>query len=243
MREEDVRDKVPAIVAVLRTLSVRDAAQAEKDGADMLELRIDLLNDEERDVERLKEFCSKLHLPLIVTNRRSAEGGSFTGTEEERIALLVRVLDSLHVDLVDIELFSPPPWRNMLVERAQALDIPTIISFHEFGGMPRRAELLTIVTSMYEAGGSIAKVAVTPQSASDALLLLQLTHEIAGEGKLFAAIGMGPLGRHLRVVAPLYGSALTYGFIEGEEAVAPGQLSVKDLRSMLDRLRFRVSSS
>jgi 3-dehydroquinate dehydratase-1 len=43
------------------------------------------------------------------------------------------------------------------------------------------------------------------------------------------------LGRHLRAVAPLYGSALTYGFVT--ESTAPGQMSLAELclaRKLLD---------
>jgi 3-dehydroquinate dehydratase-1 len=237
MGDGELLGKKPVIVGVVSRLSVRDAERAKESGADLIELRIDLLRDEEREIERVKEFVSLLTVPLIVTNRRKAEGGSFTGTEEERIALLSSVLESAEVDFVDIELSSPPAWKTKLVEKAKRLHIPVIFSFHDFSGMPRRSELLEIIASMYEEGGSIAKIAVTPETLSDTLLLLNLTHELSREGKLVAIIGMGPLGRHLRVIAPLYGSVLTYGFIEGDEEVAPGQFSVKELRSILNRLR------
>jgi len=38
---------------------------------------------------------------------------------------------------------------------------------------------------------------------------------------------MGRLGKHLRAVAPIYGSALTYGFVT--ESTAPGQMSLAEL--------------
>ncbi len=94
---------------------------------------------------------------------------------------------------------------------------------------------------MYEEGGSIAKIAVTPKTLSEALLLLNLTHELAIEGKLLVTIGMGAIGRHLRVIAPLYGSVLTYGFIEGE-GIAPGQFSVNALRRMLKELELKKTN-
>jgi 3-dehydroquinate dehydratase-1 len=239
MREEELRGKAPAIVAVMRALSLRDAERAKESGADLIELRIDLLRDEERDIERVNEFVSMLTVPLIVTNRRKEEGGSFTGTEEERIALLSSILETAEVDFVDIEFRSPPAGKTKIVEKAKSLHIPVIFSFHDFSGMPSRSELLKIIASMYEEGGSIAKIAVTPETLSDTLLLLNLTHELSREGRLVAIIGMGAIGRHLRVIAPLYGSVLTYGFIEGEEEVAPGQFSVKELRSMLERLGLK----
>jgi len=239
MREGGLRGKKTVIVGVMRALSVLDAERAEENGADILELRIDLLKDEERDVEKVTEFISALKMSVIVTNRRREEGGSFTGSEEERIALLGRIIETAEVDFVDIELFSPQAERIKLVETAKGLHIPIIFSFHDCSGMPHRAELLETIARMYEEGGSIAKIAVTPQTLSDALLLLNLTYELSREGKLLAMIGMGPLGRHLRVVAPLYGSVLTYGFIEGGEEVAPGQFSVKELRSMLEKLGLK----
>lgn len=235
--------KAPVIVGVLRALSIHDAQRAKESGADIIELRIDLLKDEERRIEKVKEFVSMLKMPVIITNRKKEEGGSFTGTEEERIAMLSSILDTAEVDAVDLEFSSRTAGRTAVIEKAKSLHIPVIFSFHDFQGMPGRSELLTIIARMYEEGGSIAKIAVTPNTLSDALLLLDLTHELSREGKLLATIGMGPVGRHLRVIAPLYGSVLTYGVLEGEEEVAPGQFSVKELRCMLEKLGVKQSSS
>ncbi|MHC1611049.1 MAG: type I 3-dehydroquinate dehydratase [Candidatus Methanospirareceae archaeon] len=236
MKKRGLLREVPVIVGVLKNLSLRDAERAQEQGADAIELRIDLLKDEERRIEEVKEFVSRLTMPVIITNRKREEGGSFTGTEEERIAMLSSVLETAEVDAVDLEFSSRTAGRTAVIEEANSLHIPVIFSFHDFNGVPGRSELVKLITRMYEEGGSIAKIAVTPHRLTDALLLLDLTHEFSREGKLLATIGMGPVGRHLRVIAPLYGSVLTYGFIEGEEEVAPGQFSVKELRSMLERL-------
>ncbi|HUV02252.1 MAG TPA: type I 3-dehydroquinate dehydratase [Desulfobacteria bacterium] len=229
----------PVIVGVLSALSVHDATRAQEQGADAIELRIDLLNEEDRKIEKLKGFVSQLEVPVILTNRRKEEGGSFIGTESERIALLSNILDTVNVDAVDIELLSPSEGKQIVVEKANSLHIPVIFSFHDFNGMPPRSELDEIVTRMYNEGASIAKIAVTPQTFGDALLLLDLTYTLTQAGKVITTIGMGPVGRHLRVVAPLYGSVLTYGYIEGEEAVAPGQFSVRELRSLMELLSVK----
>jgi len=209
MEEVELFGEAPVIVGVLKNLSVRDAQRAQEQGADVIELRIDLLKDEERRIEEVKEFVSRLTMPVIVTNRKKEEGGSFTGTEEERIAMLSSILDTAKVDAVDLEFSSRTAGRTAVIEKAKSLHIPIIFSFHDFKGMPGRAELLNLIARMYEEGGSIAKIAVTPHTLTDALLLLDLTHELSREGKLLATIGMGPVGRHLRVIAPLYGSVLT----------------------------------
>lgn len=224
----------PVIVGVMRRLSVRDAHES---GADIIELRLDLLRDEDKSIAEVKGFVAQLKQPVIVTNRRKEEGGSFAGTEAQRIGMLNEILETGMVNAVDIEFYSLEASKRVIVEKAKSLHIPVIFSFHDFYGMPSRSDILNIIAGMYEEGGSIAKIAVTPKTLSEALLLLNLTHELTIEGKLLVTIGMGAIGRHLRVIAPLYGSVLTYGFIEGE-AVAPGQFSVNALRRMLKELEL-----
>ena len=226
----------PVIAAVLKRLSIDAAARAEASGAAIIELRIDLLEPEERSIEKVKEFLTSLNMSVIITNRRREEGGSFIGTEDERIEILRSIMATDMVDAVDIEFLADG--RDEIIEEAKKHHIPVILSFHDFSGMPAPAEILELIDAMYNAGGSIAKIAVTPGTPYDTLNLLQLTHQVSsdGHGQLLITIGMGDWGRHLRVIAPLYGSVLTYGFIE-DEAVAPGQFSVHELRDMLDKLK------
>jgi 3-dehydroquinate dehydratase-1 len=47
-------------------------------------------------------------------------------------------------------------------------------------------------------------------------------------------VAMGEMGRHLRVVAPIYGSLLTYGYVA--EPTAPGQLKVAELKAAMKML-------
>ncbi len=82
-----------------------------------------------------------------------------------------------------------------------------------------------------DAGADIAKLAVTPGSIDDTLRLLEVTHQAVFP---VCTIAMGQLGTHTRVVAPLYGSVLTYGAVD--EAVAPGQLKIDELKHMLELL-------
>ena len=44
-------------------------------------------------------------------------------------------------------------------------------------------------------------------------------------------IAMGDLGRHSRVIAPIYGSVMTYGYMDAP--TAPGQLRVDELKYMI----------
>jgi 3-dehydroquinate dehydratase-1 len=242
MPERVFLKRAPVIVAVLRTLSHQDATRAAEEGADALELRVDLLKPEDQSLARITEFLDTLPLPVIVTNRNREEGGAFSGTEQERLALLRSILDAVEVQAVDVEFFSSAAERRQLIAKAHERRVPVICSFHDFAGMRSRYELLRIITCMHERGGSIVKIALTPKSLEDTLMLLEFTHELTREGKRIAMIGMGSFGRHLRVIAPLYGSLLTYGYLEGEQALAPGQLSVRQLRRMLETLGVKEVS-
>jgi len=239
--------RTPAIVCVLRELSISKALTALRCGADAVELRLDLFKPEEREATRVKAFVEALRekakAGVILTNRSASEGGKFEGSEDERLSLLKEALEASEADAVDVEYFADPRKRAEIVALSRKLNATVIFSFHDFAGMPDAAELEHLALKMHAEGADIAKIAVTPETAEDALKLLELTLKLkaskasreAGE-KGVAFIGMGNVGRHLRVLAPIYGSALTYGFLEGEESVAPGQLSISELRSMIDKL-------
>jgi len=138
----------PVIVAVMKRLDIHDAKRAKESGADILELRIDLLEAEEKSVAKVKEFVamlknpqSSVQMPIIITNRRKEEGGAFRGTEAERIGMLSDIIETAAaeeelVDAVDIEFFSPAAGKREILKKAKHRHIPVISSFHDFNGMP-----------------------------------------------------------------------------------------------------------
>jgi 3-dehydroquinate dehydratase-1 len=209
----------PAIVASLSGDASTKALAAEKQGADIIEVRLDLVDGDPLEV--IKIVRNTTRLPIIATNRMREEGGSFSGTEMERIKLLLKA--AKWANLIDIEL------RAELRELAlQSVDKPVIISYHDFQGTSTYEELKGILEDIINAGADVAKIAVTTKSLADNLaflgLLLETTHPTC-------MIGMSDVGRHLRAVAPLYGSVLTYGYLD--EATAPGQMSVSQLHQAL----------
>ncbi len=196
----------------------------ELNGADMIEVRMDLGGG---DPLKALGFWQSSGFPLIATNRMRSEGGAFQGSEEERAKLLIEA--SAYADFLDIELRAES--RRWLMDK---LDIPVIISYHDFQGTPGPAELRALAREMADAGAFISKIAVTPKSLKDNLSLLNLLLETEAP---LCVIAMGDMGRHLRAVAPIYGSALTYGHISGQ--TAPGQMSISDLRRAIDLLSPR----
>ncbi len=215
--------EAPAVVAVLSgEEAVRNASLAEGLGADLVEVRLDLLPGD--PVRIIREVREATKLPIIATNRMIQEGGSFHGGEEERIEILAEA--SAWADIVDVELFAEG--RDRLLEM---VDAPLIVSYHDFEGMPSLELLRSMLEEIFEAGADIAKLALTPPALEDCLDLLKLLLETAGPTSL---MGMGDVGIHLRAMAPIYGSVFTYGYVG--KATAPGQIPVKTLRGVLDVL-------
>ena len=221
MRDEEYQVRLkPCIVASLGEKAVKDALQATQ--ADMIEVRLDLVDGD--PLQAIRSIRASTCLPIIATNRWKAEGGRFNGSEEERIELLCNA--SEQADLVDIELES-----KLRDELIRQIDRPAIVSYHDLSGMPDQEELRSILQEISRTGASIAKIAVTPARQKDNLMLLELLLEA---NMPLCVIAMGEIGRHLRAVASIYGSALTYGYVS--EATAPGQMSVTDLRQALNIL-------
>jgi 3-dehydroquinate dehydratase-1 len=210
-----------SIVASIGKNSIESAIKAKQFGADMLELRIDLLD---ADARKILQALKKLGLPVIITNRMKQEGGAWEGSEDERIQKLLSLLPS--ADAVDIELCAEK--RDSVVKKATSNGKTVIISTHDFQRTPGIDVMLGVIRESFEAGGDIAKLAVMPQSFEDVLRLFEVT--LHSEGKV-CTIAMGSIGRHSRIIAPIYGSVMTYGYVDAP--TAPGQLRVDELKYML----------
>jgi len=108
-----------SIVAAIGDKPDESAKQALKLGADILELRIDLLK-----VDARTALCDirETGLPVIITNRMKQEGGAWQGSEEERISTLISLLPM--ADAVDIELCARD--RDMIVKKARDTGKPLL---------------------------------------------------------------------------------------------------------------------
>lgn len=210
-----------SIVASIGKAPVDSAIKAKQLGADLLELRIDLLDVDARTA--LQEL-KKLDLPVIITNRMKQEGGAWEGSEAERIQRLLSLLPL--ADAVDIELCAED--RDAVVKKAKSMGKTVIISTHDFQRTPGYEIMMGVVREAFEAGADIAKLAVMPHSFEDVLRLLEVTLH---SKYAVCTIAMGDFGRHSRVVAPVYGSVMTYGYVD--TPTAPGQLRVDELKDML----------
>jgi len=233
-------EKRTAVVAVILENPLETSKKAAEKGADILEIRLDLLGlwDLERAAETVRKIKSETGLPLLITNRSGAEGGKWEGKEEDRIGLLTGLLFFKDgPDAIDIELSAGRKDRDKVIKTAKDNEKTVIISSHDFLKTPSLQDMKTILEKMFLEGADIAKLAVMPQSMEDTLNLLRVTLDFKSAGKSVCTIAMGSQGKHTRVVAPLYGSVLTYASIESDTAAAPGQLPADEVKKMMEMLK------
>ncbi|MFU8767666.1 MAG: type I 3-dehydroquinate dehydratase, partial [Candidatus Methanoperedens sp.] len=117
--------------------------------------------------------------------------------------------------------------RDMVVKEAKKSGKTLIISTHDFRKTPETGVMKGVLDESFAAGADIAKLAVMPGSFDDALRLLDVTLHAKSA---VCTIAMGDIGKHSRVVAPIYGSVMTYGSVG--TATAPGQLRVDELKKI-----------
>lgn len=111
-------------------------------------------------------------------------------------------------------------------------------SSHDFHKTPPKAELVSRMVAMQQAGADLPKLAVMPQSRADVLELLSATAEMTDHHPETPVItmSMGPLGAVSRLCGEAFGSAMT--FANPGTASAPGQVGLDVVNAVLDSLRL-----
>ena len=230
-------------------------------GADVLELRVDLLEEAgalaapdpldaataaAQVLECLRGLGEAIAAdgadadagaPLLLTCRTAAEGGRARLDDASYVALLCSVLDGL----ADWTPERRPAAIDVEVQRgclpgvseqAHGLGIDVVASFHDFEATPADDVLEEVLARMVNEGADLAKIAVWPTSADDVARLLGVCAR--------ATADPGELGAVSRV-APAFGTALTFAVVSDEQgetqASAPGQLPIQDVRRCLGLLK------
>ena len=175
---------------------------------------------------------------LLFTFRTKAEGGKVALAHEEYLHFIRTVLATDCADLIDIEFFTAGAELPALIEEAHTAGAAVVCSSHDFHKTPPRAELVSRMVAMQQAGADLPKLAVMPQSRADVLELLAATAEMADRHPETPIItmSMGALGAVSRLSGEALGSAMT--FANPGQASAPGQVSLEVVNEVLDALHL-----
>ena len=230
------------IVERTETAILEKAAEFSTLRADCVEWRVDLF-ESSKDLRAISQCLAKLRVALkdkllLVTFRTKAEGGNVELSHEEYLRFIHTVLDTDCADLIDIEFFTAGADLPELAADAHTAGTAVICSSHNFQKTPPRAELVSRMVQMQQAGADLPKLAVMPQSRTDVLELLSATAEMADQHPETPIItmSMGALGAVSRLSGEALGSAMT--FANPGQASAPGQVSLDVVNEVLDALHL-----
>ncbi len=190
-------------------------------GSELVEFRIDHIDNpmSEEILEGLAHYADR----AVLTVRSKDQGGSFEGTEERRVKLLLE-LCAMRPAYVDIELETA---RSEVAGKFARKARTLIISWHDFRGTPVPSKLARKYSEARELG--IAKIVTFAKTQDDNLRVLSLYR--GGRRRDLIAFCMGEKGAISRVFSLYAGSPICYAALPGEK-VAPGQLSIVEMKEL-----------
>ena len=178
------------------------------EGVDLVELRIDYING----TPSVKALAGKRTGPIVITCRREQDGGQWSGTEEQRLALL-RAAIAEGVEYVDLE-------EDIAKQVPRFGKTKRIVSYHNFHETPD--DLQSIWDRMSECDPDVIKICTQANNPHDNLRVLRM---VRNAKKPTVGFCMGEMGIMSRILAGRFGSPWTYAAFSHESTLAPGQLS------------------
>ncbi|MGC9188618.1 MAG: type I 3-dehydroquinate dehydratase [Sulfurihydrogenibium sp.] len=197
------------------------------EGIDIIELRIDQFED--KNLEHIIKVANKVKekgFIALATVRSKLEGGVDI-PDEERLKIFKYICD--YVDMADIE-YTSFAINKEVIDFYHSKGKAIIMSYHDFEKTPSDDYIQAVIDESKSLGADIVKYAFKANSFQDVARVLCLTNK--NREKNLVAILMGDYGKVSRVVAPIFGSMITYTYIG--QSFAPGQIEAEKLNELLE---------
>ncbi len=203
-------------------------------GVDIIECRFDYLNSFD-NLDHYLDILSRYKNKCIYTIRPENEGGKFSNDPEKRAEIIKKFIgrNPLFVD-IEYKLISNNDFIADLVENEKTR---ILVSWHDFSHTPASDHLLEQVKNM-QIYSPFVKIVTTARSIDDSIKILSIYQSIDTHINLIA-FAMGETGVISRVLCTLVGRApFTYASVG--EALAPGQLSIDQMKSIYDLFKNKL---
>ncbi len=172
---------------------------------------------------------------LLTTFRTIHEGGQSPLSDNSYFSTYRWLIENNLTDLLDIEINRDKASVDFLIKLAHEHHVAVILSHHNFEETPLEDVLVDRLKQMQDRQADIGKIAVMPHTVNDVLTLLRATERANRQLNIpLITMSMGQLGKISRLSGSLFGSVMSFAAVD--EASAPGQLSVSDLRKGLEIL-------
>lgn len=194
-----------------------------------LEFRLDYVAKPLTVIPKLKLFLEQhRQIIAIATCRRAVNGGNFRGSADSQYEVLLKAAQSLF-HIVDVEIESLEHWKPADIEKLRKA-AALLVSQHDF----KQTKHIEQMYQRIQASGvpaDLVKVVTMARSLSDNVQMMRFL-ESASDKQTMIGLCMGEQGIISRVLGVRAGSAFTFGAGFPGEETAPGQITVKTLRSV-----------
>ena len=191
--------------------------------SDFAEIRFDYLK--KSDIPKVLEENKKNLSKCVCTLRPKNEGGLFSGSENERKAIL-RLIAEYNPFLLDVE-FNTIQKDKKLESYLKKSKSKLLVSWHDFKKTPNDSQLRDKLNKM-KRFSNVVKIVTVAKNMSDASRLLSL-YSIKSKIKIIA-FSMGEEGKFSRILCLHLGSPFTY--VSLGKPIAPGQFSVDEIKTL-----------
>ncbi|MEE8386600.1 MAG: type I 3-dehydroquinate dehydratase, partial [Dehalococcoidia bacterium] len=220
-------------------------------GADLIELRVDLMENLADDEIRSLRQHRPSHIPLILTIRTKAEGGAWDGPDDQRISRIIELAPA--ADYIDIELATWQRSANIRQKICQALartgaispsatnqETATatgprlILSRHHLTSRPPKLQtdflaMLDESPAPSPAQDPIPKLVWPSRTVRDNFEALELLRQSPRPPIIICT---GDEGLASRVLARKFGAFATFAAVAAGREAAAGQPSIADLKNL-----------
>ncbi|MCQ2379379.1 MAG: chorismate synthase [Victivallaceae bacterium] len=206
MRTESAVPRICLVLSESTLAADFDCVAKCREHIDMVELRVDCLDGNERRFAA--DFPGRVGLRTILTIRRKSDGGRWEESEESRTELFKCLLSSGRFAFVDFESdFHVPELERLTYSRG----IAVIRSLHDFSGPV--GDAVSVCAKLRGASHDIPKIAFACRGAGDLAHLFTETPGFPSSPPIICAMGLA--GKASRILACRTGSMLTFVSPEG----------------------------
>ena len=198
---------------------------------DFIEVRLDYLTSN----DFISEIPLSSNIPLIATNKSTLQKGKFSGTETERQKILIDAARN-GFTYVDVDLGTPN--QTELISKLHEAGAKVIVSFHDFEQTPSLSKLDMVLDEEVALGADVCKIITTARTVKDNLIVLDFVSQASKKVRL-VCFAMGELGKHSRLVSPVFGAFFTFASLDEKRKTAKGQLTIPEMNIAYETLGLK----
>ncbi len=198
--------------------------QVKKFDPDLVEIWFDNIS-----IDDIEEIISQKPCALIWVCKREDEKWTFEWSENSRKEKLIKIC-KCWADYIDIGFHTEDEIIKEILENKW--DTKSIISFHNWNKTPKMTNMLWTIDRMLKFEPDYIKYVSTSLLEFDNIQIYRLCDNLNKKWVKFVVIAMWESWKQSRVVCPMLWSQWAYCPMELGKSSAPGQISIKNLRSI-----------